>query len=71
MMNDLRPTSKDAVFMGQRLFYEKILKFPIFQGNLADIFIIRGGTMRKIVNYPHLTLSAFEVGACKSELHRY
>ncbi len=21
--------------------------------------------MRKIVNYPHLTLSAFEVGACK------
>ena len=27
--------------------------------------------MRKIVNYPHLTLSAFEVGACKSELHRY
>ena len=23
------------------------------------------------VNYPHLTPSAFEVGACKSELHRY
>ena len=70
MMNDLQHqktlSSWDSAF-----FYEKILKFPIFQGNLADIFIIRGETMRKIVNYPHLTLSAFEVGACKSELHRY